>query len=100
MLAECWRTSSLVVCLQAKTKIRFGRLGVFVFADDCALNAGNAADIQSSMDLLSSTARTVGCLYLILLSIRAEEGYLGLKCQFLVSPVFREFSISWWLFVS
>ena len=41
--------------LQAKTKTHVDRLREFLFADDCPLNAGNEADMQRSMALLSTS---------------------------------------------
>ena len=46
--------------LQAKTKIHVDRLREFLFADDCALNAGNEADMQRSMDLISTSSNNFG----------------------------------------
>ncbi|GFS20263.1 hypothetical protein ElyMa_006895100 [Elysia marginata] len=40
--------------LHAKTKVHTRRLRDFLFADDCALNAGNEADMQHSMDSFST----------------------------------------------
>ena len=45
--------------LRAKTKIHVDRLREFLFANDCTLNTGNKADIQRSMDLLSSSCYLV-----------------------------------------
>ena len=46
--------------LQANTKIHVGSLREFLFADDCALNAGNEADTQRSLDLLSTSCDNFG----------------------------------------
>ena len=40
--------------LQAKTKVHVDKLRDFLFADDCALNAGSAEDMLCSMDLFSN----------------------------------------------
>ena len=46
--------------LQAKTKIHVDKLRDFLFADDCALNAGSAEDMQYSMDLFSNACSNFG----------------------------------------
>ena len=46
--------------LQAKTKIHVDKLRDFLFADDCALNAGSAEDMQHSMDLFSNACSNFG----------------------------------------
>ena len=46
--------------LKAKTKVHFDKLRDFLFADDCALNAGTLVDMQHSMDLLSSACTNFG----------------------------------------
>ena len=46
--------------LQAKTKVHADRLRDFLFADDCALNAGNEADMQHSMNLFSTACVNFG----------------------------------------
>src|ERR1700754_5109922 len=46
--------------LQAKTLVHIARLRDFLFADDCALNAGNANDMQESLDLFSTACSNFG----------------------------------------
>ena len=46
--------------LQAKTKVPVDKLRGFLFADDCALNAGSAEDMQHSMDLFSNAFSNFG----------------------------------------
>lgn len=46
--------------LQAKTKVQVDRLRDFLFADDCALNAGNEADMQHSVNLFSTACDNFG----------------------------------------
>ena len=46
--------------LQAKTKIHVDKLRDFLFADDCALNAGSAEDMHYSMDLFSNACSNFG----------------------------------------
>ena len=46
--------------LQAKTKVHFDQLHDFLFADDCALNAGSPEDMQHSMDLFSTACTNFG----------------------------------------
>ena len=46
--------------LQAKTKVHVDKLRDFLFADDCALNAGSAEDMQHSMDLFSNACSNFG----------------------------------------
>ena len=53
--------------LQAKTKIHVDRLWEFLFADDWALNAKNKADMQLSINLLSTSCDI--CLFVSLLNV-------------------------------
>ena len=46
--------------LQAKTKVHVDKLRDFLFADDCALNAGSAEDMQHSVDLFSTACNNFG----------------------------------------
>ena len=46
--------------LQAKTKVHIDKLRDFLFADDCALNAGSAGDMQHSVDLFSTACNNFG----------------------------------------
>ena len=46
--------------LQAETKFHFDKLRDFLFADDCALNAGSLEDMQHSMDLFSVACTNFG----------------------------------------
>ena len=46
--------------LQAKTKVHVDKLRDFLFADDCALNAGSAEDMQHSIDLFSNACSNFG----------------------------------------
>ena len=46
--------------LQAKTKVHYDKLRDFLFADDCALNAGSAEDMQHSMNLFSTACNNFG----------------------------------------
>ena len=46
--------------LQAKAKVHVDKLRDFLFADDCALNAGSAEDLQHSMDLFSNACSNFG----------------------------------------
>ena len=46
--------------LQAKTKVRVDKLRDILFADDCALNAESAEDMQHSMDLFSIACSNFG----------------------------------------
>ena len=46
--------------LQANTKVHVDKLRDFPFADDCALNAGSAEDMQHSMDLFSNAYSNFG----------------------------------------
>ena len=46
--------------LQAKTKVHVDKQRDFLFADDCALNAGSAEDMQYSMDLFSNACSNFG----------------------------------------
>ena len=46
--------------LQAKTKVHVDKLRDFLFADDCALNAGSAQDMLHSMDLFSNACSNFG----------------------------------------
>ena len=46
--------------LQTKTKVLFDKVRDFLFADDCALNAGSPEDMQHSMDLFSIACTNFG----------------------------------------
>ena len=46
--------------LQAKTKVHVDKLRDFLFADDCALNAGRAEDMQHSVELFSNACSNFG----------------------------------------
>ena len=46
--------------LQAKTKVHVDKLRDFLFADDCALNAGSVEDMQHSVDLFSNACNNFG----------------------------------------
>jgi len=46
--------------LQAKTKVMTDTIREFLFADDCALNAGSEADLQRSVDKFSSSCTSFG----------------------------------------
>ena len=48
--------------LQAKTKVHVDKLRDFLFADDCALNAGSAEDMQHSVDLFSTACNNFGLI--------------------------------------
>ena len=55
--------------LQAKTKVKNDLARDFLFADDCALNAGNVTDMQSSMDKFSVACDNFG----LTISIKKTE---------------------------
>ncbi|GFS15087.1 hypothetical protein ElyMa_006762800 [Elysia marginata] len=55
--------------LQAKTKVHTDRLRDFLFADDCALNDDNEADMQHSMNFFSTACNNFG----ITISIKKTE---------------------------
>ena len=44
--------------LKVTTRCQVSCVGDLLFADDCALNASNAADMQRSMDLFSNADKT------------------------------------------
>ncbi|GFS06419.1 hypothetical protein ElyMa_006543800 [Elysia marginata] len=46
--------------LQAKNKVQTDRIQDFLFVDGCALNAGNEADMQHSMNLFSTACDNFG----------------------------------------
>ena len=46
--------------LQAKTKVMTDIIRDFLYADDCALNAGSEADMQRSVDKLSDACNDCG----------------------------------------
>jgi transcription termination factor 2 len=46
--------------LKSVTKCHISRVCDLLFADDCALNTGNAEDMQRSMDLFSSACKNFG----------------------------------------
>lgn len=46
--------------LQAKTKVMTDIIRDFLFADDCALNAGSEADMQLSVDKFATASRNFG----------------------------------------
>jgi len=46
--------------LQVKTKVREDTARDFLFADDCALNAGTESDMQESMDLFAKACDDFG----------------------------------------
>ena len=51
--------------LQAKTKVKTDIIRDFLFADDCALNAGSEADMQRSLDKLSIACTNFGLTFSI-----------------------------------
>ena len=53
---KSWSTSRF----QAKTKVMTGIIRDFVFADDCALNAGSEADKQRSVNKFSDACNNFG----------------------------------------
>ena len=58
--------------LHAKTKVHVDKLRDFLFADDCALNAGSEEDMLHSMDLFSNACSNFG---LIVSSKKTEVMY-------------------------
>ena len=46
--------------LKAKTKVHVDKLREFLFADDCALNAGSIEDMQRSMNLFATACNNFG----------------------------------------
>ena len=55
--------------LQAKTKVKTDIIRDFLFADDCALNAGSEADMQRSVDKFSIACTNFG----LTISIKKTE---------------------------